>query len=335
MRRFTAQADRDGFIKAANGIDDMRIKFDTFIFGVAQFPVGSEVGEVLLLDCFFGFNGIRLGSEAGMAGDEAEHTDCDILRLGGFEHFLEHFSISVLPAGMKDAGVDTEANTVTVILTEPGGGDSLIEVGSVEFILPDCLGAIDAPGNDSLVIRFDGKQIVDICAFGKQHKKRVGEPEEEIHEYRREVYNVVESEGVEHFAHIEADFMSRQVRISEFGNLLKHCIVVDIDFDEGVMFAIDERQIAIRAAIRTAIGSGNEFVIWPAAKTGAEFAVEFVNKRGGLSNHQGSFAFDKRLAKGTSGGRGVSLMTDSLDLRGGKKLDDSLCLAGFGDFFPK
>jgi hypothetical protein len=333
MRGFPAQADRNGFIKAANGIDDMGIKFDTFIFGVAQFPIGSEVGEVLLLECFFGFDGIRLGSEAGMAGDEAEHSDSDILRLGRCEHFLNHFGIRVLPAGMQDAGVDSEADTKPVILAASGGVDAFVEVGGIKFILIDCLTAIDAPGDDGLVIGFDGKQIADICAFGKQHKEGVGESRKEINEYRREVCNVVEGEGVEHFAHIEADFVQRAS--GEFGDLLKHCVVVDVDFDEGVVFAINERKIAIRATIRTAIGDGNEFVIWSAAKAGTELPVEFVNERGGMTNHQGSFAFDKGLANRMSGGRGISLMADSFDLCGGEKLDDSLRLACLGDFFPK
>jgi hypothetical protein len=35
MRGFPAQADRDGFVETANGIDDIGIKFDAFIFGVS------------------------------------------------------------------------------------------------------------------------------------------------------------------------------------------------------------------------------------------------------------------------------------------------------------
>jgi len=57
MRGFTAQADRDGFIEAANGIDDMGIKFDTFVFGITQFSIRSEFGQVLFLERFFYIDG--------------------------------------------------------------------------------------------------------------------------------------------------------------------------------------------------------------------------------------------------------------------------------------
>ena len=335
MRRFTAQTDRDSFVETANKVYKEGIEFDSLLFRVTELAVGGKVGKGLDLKRSFGFGGIRLGSKTGMAGDKAEHSDGDIFRLGEFEHFLNHFSVRILPAGMQDAGVDSKTNAVAVILAASGGVDSLVEAGGVKLILTDCLGAIDAPGDDCLIIGFYGKKVIDITAFSKQHKKRVGEPGKEIDKHRREVCNVVESEGVEHFAHIKADFTTRQVGVGEFGDLLKHCVVVYVDFYERVVFSIDQNEVAIRAAIRTAIGDGDKLVIRPAAKAGAEFAVEFVNERGCVTNHKSSLTFGERPAERISGGRDMSLSSYGFDLCGGEKLDDSLCLVGFGDFFPK
>jgi len=332
MRGFPAQADRYGFVETSNGIDDMGIKFDTFIFGVTQFPIRSEVGQVLLLERFFGFGGICLNGKARMARDEAEHSDGDVFGFGGGEHFLNHIGVGGLPIRMQDAGVDTETDAIAMLLAEPGGVDSLVEVSGIQFVLLNRFVAVDAPGNDCLVIGFDGKQIADICAFGKQHKEGVGQAGEEIHKYRREVCNVVKSEGIEHFAHIEADFVQRT--IDEFSDLTEHCAVIDVDFYEGMVFAIDEGEIAVCAAIWTAVGNGNEFVIRTAADMGAEFAVEIIDERGCFANHQGSLAFNDCLA-GSSGIREVSLTAYDFYLCGGKELNDSLCLGGIGDFFPK
>jgi len=333
VRGFPAQADRDSFfIEATNGIDDMSIKFDTFIFRVTQFPIGSEVGQVLLLERFFGFGVVRLSGEARMAGDEAEHSDGDVFGFGGSKHFLNHVGVGGLPIRMQYAWVDTETDAIAMLLTEPGGVYSLVEVGGIQFVLPDCFAAVDAPGNNCLVIGFDGKQIANIRTFGEQHKKGVGQAGEEIHKHWREVCNVVESERIEHFAHIEADFV--QPAISEFGDLPEHCVVIDVDFYEGVIFAIDEREIAVCAAIRTAVGGGNEFVIRTAADMRTEFAVETIDERGCLANHQCSLAFNDCLA-GSSGIGEVLLTVYDFYLCGGKKLNDSLCLGAIGYFFPK
>jgi hypothetical protein len=332
VRGFPTQADRYGFIEAANGIDDMGIKFDTFIFGVTQFPIRSKVGQVLLLERFFGFGGVCLNGETRMAGDETEHSDGDVLGFSGSEHFLNHTGVGGLPIRMQDAGVDTETDAIAMLLAEPGGVDSLVEVSGIQFVLRDCFGAIDTPGNDGLVIGFDGKQIADISAFGEQAKVRVGQVGEEIHEHRREVCNVVESERIKHFAHIEADFV--QPVISEFCDLPEHCVVIDVDFYEGVIFAIDEREVAVCAAIRTAVGDGDEFVIRAAADMRAEVTVEIIDERGCPANHQGSLAFNDCLA-GSSGVGEVSLMAYDFYLCGGKKLNDSPCLGVIGYFSPK
>jgi hypothetical protein len=214
----------------------MGIKFDTFIFGVTQFAVGSEVCQVLLLERFFCFDGICLGGKTGMAGDKTERSEGDVFGFGGCEHFLDHIGVGGLPIRMQDTGVDTEADTVAMLLAEPGGVDSLIEVGGIKFVLPDCFTTVDAPGNDCLVIGFARKQIADICTFGKQHKKSIRQSGEEIHKHWREVCNVVEGERIEHFAHIEADFVQRA--IGEFVDLPEHCVVINVYFYECMVFAI-------------------------------------------------------------------------------------------------
>ncbi len=310
----------------------MGIKFNTLIFVVTQFSIRGEIGQILLLERFFGFGGIGLSGEMRVAGDKAEHSDSDVFGFGGSEHFLNHIVVSGLPVRMQDAGVDTETDAIAMLLAEPSCVDSLVEVSSIQFVLPDCFAAVYAPGNDGLVIGFDGKQIADIRAFGEQHKKGVRQVGEEIHKHRREVCNVVEGERIEHFTHIEAYFVQRA--ISEFSYLPEHCVVIDVYFYEGMVFAIDEGEIAVYATIGTAVGGGNEFVIRTAADMRTEFAVEIIDERGCLTNHQGSLAFNDCLA-GSSGIREVSLTAYDFDLCGGKEIDDSLCLRGVSDFFPK
>jgi len=236
-----------------------------------------------------------------------------------------------LPIRMKDAGVDTETDAISLLLAEAGGVDSLVEVSGIQFVLPDCFAAVDAPGNYCLVIRFEGKEVVDIRAFCEQHQKRRVESREERDKCGCQVCDMVEGERIEHFAHIEADFA--QAAIGEFGDLPEHRVVVDIDFYEGVIFAIDERKIAICAAIRAAVGNGNELVIGATANMGAKFAVESVDERRGLANHEGSLTFNNCLAG--SDIREISLMAYDFDLCGGKELNDSLCLGVNSDFPPK
>lgn len=56
---------------------------------------------------------------------------------------------------------------------------------------------------------------------------------------------MVESETVEHLAHVEADHAAGPGDGSS--DLPEHGLVVDIDFDEGSVFSIDECEIAICA----------------------------------------------------------------------------------------
>jgi hypothetical protein len=142
---------------------------------------------------------------------------------------------------------------------------------------------------------------------------------------------VVEGERIEHFAHIEADFIKGT--IGEFGDLSQHRVVVYVDFDEGVVFSIYERKVAICAAIRTAIRDGNEFVVGSTADFGTEFAVESIDERGCPANHQDLLAFWDYSA-GSGGIGNISLAGYGFDLCGGKKLNNSLCFAGIGDFIP-
>lgn len=116
--------------------------------------------------------------------------------------------------------------------------------------------------------------------------------------------------------------------------MLKHRVVIDVDFYEGMVFAIDEREIAVCATIGTAVGGGDEFVIRTTTDARAELAVKIVDERRCLANHHGSLTFNDCLAG--SGGIGkISLAVYGFDLRGGEKLNDSPCLGGVGDFSPK
>lgn len=62
---------------------------------------------------------------------------------------------------------------------------------------------------------------------------------------------MVESKTVKHLAHIETDFAADSDQ--DLSDLLEHCVIVDIDFDERSIIAIDKRKVTIRAKVRTTI----------------------------------------------------------------------------------
>ena len=332
MRGFPAQANGYSFVEAANGVYQKGIEFDSLRFGITEFAIGAQGGQILLSERVFGLGGICLNGETGMAGDKAEHSDGDILRFRGEKHFLNHIGVGVLPVRMQNTWIDSEADSVAVVLATFGGSDSFIEVCCIQFIMTDCVGAVDAPGDNRLVIGFDGKEIIDVAAFSKQHKIGVRESGEKLHENRRKVCNVVEGERIEHFAHIEADFMQRA--IGEFSDLPEHCVVIDVDFDEWVVFAIYENEVAVCTAIGTAIRDGNEFVIGATANTGAELPVEFVEERGCLANHQGLFAFEDALAEAGCGGN-EPLVVDDFDRRRWEQIHYAASFRKLGGFSPE
>jgi len=106
---------------------------------------------------------------------------------------------------------------------------------------------------------------------------------------------VVEREAVEHLAHIEADFAADPDE--SLSDLLEHCVVVDVDFYEWSIVAIDKCQIAICAEVRAAIRERNELVIGIAADVRAELAVETPHKRRRPADHQSPLAGKQRLGR--------------------------------------
>jgi hypothetical protein len=234
---------------------------------------------------------------------------------------------------MKDSRVDSETDSIAVTLAAFGGSNSLVEVGCIQLVLPDCLCAINAPGNNCLVIGLGCKQIVDVRAFRKQHQESIWEAREIVNEQRREVGNVVEGERIKHFAHIKTYFVKRAC--GKVGYLPEHYVVVDVNFYEGMVFAINKCKIAICAAIGTAVGDRNELVIRTTADSGTEFSVEFVYKRGCLANHQDSFAGSNRLTDRDINRRRESLMVDDFDRHGWKQINDSPGFGVLGGFSPK
>jgi hypothetical protein len=334
MRGFSAQADRNCFAEAANSVRQEGVKFDSPMLRITEFAVGTQLCQILFFEGFGNFSGVCLRNKTRMTGDKTEHSQSYIFWVGASERFLNHFSIRVSPAGMQDSGVNTEPDAITVILASPGGVNSPIKVSGSQFVFVDCFGTINAPGNDGLYIGFDAKQIVDVCAFGQQHKISVWESGEKIHKNRREVCNMVEGEGIKHFSHIEADFVPRQTGSSELGDLPKHCVIVYVDFYEGMMFAIYEGKIAVDTAVWATIGDGNEFIVRVTADAAAKFPVEVVDERGCLANHQGSFALNNRLTDGVFVRRHEPLVVDDFDRCRWEQVRYASGLGDVGDFSP-
>ena len=103
-----------------------------------------------------------------------------------------------------------------------------------------------------MVIRRHDQEVVDVAALGEEHQVCTGKASEERNQHGGQVGYVVEGEAVEHFAHVEID--TAWGRGDGTAELLEHRVVIDIQFDEGGMFAIDEGEIAVGAMVRTAVG---------------------------------------------------------------------------------
>ena len=85
---------------------------------------------------------------------------------------------------------------------------------------------------------------------------------------------MVQGKAVEHLAHVEAYLACRAS--DRFAYLSEHCVVVDVDLDEGRVFAIDECQITVRAEVGTAIGERDQLVIRFAADVVTEASIRVL-----------------------------------------------------------
>jgi len=162
-------------------------------------------GDKLMLRKSFGTVAIGRNGEAKMTRQQSEHTESDIFGSEGGKHFLNKFSIATLPIRMKNSGVDTDANSVAMVLAQSGGIDTLIEARGARLVCFDSTFAVKTPRNDCPAIRLNGQQVVDIAAFGQQHQVSPRETGEKGNEHLCQIGYVVEGEAVEHFAHIESD----------------------------------------------------------------------------------------------------------------------------------
>jgi len=71
---------------------------------------------------------------------------------------------------MEDAKVDAKPYSIAMLLALPGSLNTLGKICCARLMLLDHPLAVQAPGYDRMVIRLDGKQIVDVAALGKQHQ---------------------------------------------------------------------------------------------------------------------------------------------------------------------
>ena len=74
---------------------------------------------------------------------------------------------------MENARVDANPDSIAVLLALAGRIDTLGKTGCAKLMLLDHPPAIKAPGYNRMVIRLDGKQIVDIAALGQHHQKTI------------------------------------------------------------------------------------------------------------------------------------------------------------------
>lgn len=247
-----------------------------------------------------------------MAGQQAEHSERDILRLCGGQHFFDEVGVFGLVVLMKDNGVNSKAYSIAMLLTASCGGKAFVERCGAGFEGGYGFVGVERPGDDSVAVRLDGEQIVDVGAFGQEHKIRFGESGEEGDELRCKVCNVVESKRVEHFTHIEGGY-SRGAGTG-FSDLPEHGVVVDVDFDEGRVPAVNEGEVAVCAIVGASIGYGDELIVWTAADISTEVAVEAADERSGLAKHEGSFACYEGLASGEGRRRLIPLVVDYGDI---------------------
>ncbi len=247
-----------------------------------------------------------------MAGQQAEHSERDVLRLCGGQHFFDEVGIFGLVVLMKDNRVNSKAYSIAMLLTASCGGEALVErcgarlEGGYGFV------GVERPGDDSVAVRLDGEQIVDVGAFGQEHKICFRESGEKGDELSCKVCNVVKSKRVEHLTHIEGGYTCRGG--NGFSDLPEHSVIVDVDFDEGRVAAVDEGEIAVCAVVGTSVGYGDELVVWTAADISTEVAVEAADERRGSAQHKSSFACDECLAGDDVRWRLIPLVVDYGDI---------------------
>src|SRR3990172_2001228 len=76
---FSAEANRDVFVKAANGLGQKRVEFDTFFRRIPELSIGSPFNKVGAMELLSPAPVSGLG-EPEMAGKQSQHSQSDILR---------------------------------------------------------------------------------------------------------------------------------------------------------------------------------------------------------------------------------------------------------------
>lgn len=152
---------------------------------------------------------------------------------------------------MKNAGVNSKAYSVAMLLATSCGIYPLVKTCGAWFKVGYGFVGVEAPRDDRLPVRFNREQVVDVRTLGQEHEVCVRESAEEGDEHSCKLCDVVEGEAVEHLTHVEACYTIRSS--SGFSDLFEHGVIVDVDFDEGGILSIDEREVAVCAVVGTAV----------------------------------------------------------------------------------
>ena len=125
-------------------------------------------------------------------------------------------------------------------------------------------------------VRLDSQQIVDVAAFGEQHQVRSRQTAKKWNQHFCQISHMVKSETVEHLAHVEA-YVAGGVGNGPV-NLPEHGVIVDVDLDKRLPFAIHKSQIAVCAMVGTTIGDRNQLMVRPAGNARSQRTIELLHK---------------------------------------------------------
>lgn len=167
---FAAEAYWDFPVNASDRVDQKFVEVQTLFSGVAQFAVSGTFIETLIEE-LFGRIFISPANKLQMTWKESQHSERDVLWICIVKNTCNQFGVVVLPAWIKYAGIYSVANSIAVILAKSCGFDPFIEICCSLLKRSDCLSGVKAPGDNGIVVGLNGKQIIDIAAFGQQHKK--------------------------------------------------------------------------------------------------------------------------------------------------------------------
>jgi len=332
LGRLATETDGNMLVETANPINQGRVKLDTLLGRIAEFSVRRSTGQPHVPQPGSA-TAVSTRGKTEMSGQQAQHAQCDVLRLKKGERFSNQLGIVAAPILREDTRIDTQSDAIPVLLAAFGRLETFIQAGGAHLVSFNHSLTVQAPRHHDPAIGFDTQEAVNVRTLCQQHQVPLREAGEERDQSSRQKADVVQGETVEHLAHVEGHRTAPAgYRLSY---LLEHRVVVDAHLDQRQIITIDVREIAVSAIVRTAVGDGDKLRIGATEYPPAETAVKVLYERGRLANHQHPLsAYDGVVPRPPRYGDRALLLHDP-DVRSREHLDDTPSFSVSFHFSPQ